>query len=210
MPETEPRHWYAIKVFFNKVFEMEALLSTLPDTETFLPADEVQLKGAAHSQARRRIAVAESEGRTDNRYILQGPVIFQRVPMVTSLLFIRTPESRLPEVEKRLVTKDLLGKRGFLYKSADRQSYAVIPDAQMASFRLVVSQGSQGLDFFSAQDITRFRQGNRVRVKEGPLKGAEGYIKRIRKDRRLLVGIDGVVAVATAFIPPELLEIVGE
>ena len=43
-------------------------------------------------------------------------------------------------------------------------------------------------------------------MKEGPLKGAEGYIKRIRRDRRLLVAIEGFVAVATSFIPPELLE----
>jgi transcription antitermination factor NusG len=40
-----------------------------------------------------------------------------------------------------------------------------------------------------------------VRVTEGPLKGAEGYIRRIRKDRRLLVSIEGVVAVATSYIP---------
>ena len=45
-----------------------------------------------------------------------------------------------------------------------------------------------------------------MRVLEGPLKGAEGYIKRIRKDRRLLVAIEGFIAVATTFIPPQFLE----
>lgn len=210
MSPEQQQKWYAVKVFFNKVFEMEALLAGIPDTETFLPVDRVQLKGAAHSLARRRIAVAESEGRTDARYIQQGPVIYQRVPMVTSLIFVHTLEEHLPELEKRMVGDNLLDKRGFIYRSADKKSYAVIPDAQMASFRLVTSRGSLGLDFFSADDLSRFRQGARVRVKEGPLKGAEGYIKRIKRDRRLVVGIDGVVAVATSFIPPELLEIVGE
>jgi hypothetical protein len=47
-------------------------------------------------------------------------------------------------------------------------------------------------------------------VLEGPLKGAEGYIKRIRKDRRLLVAIEGFIAVATSFIPFQYLEKVPE
>lgn len=205
--EQKPRNWYALKVFFNKVFEMEALLETVPDTETYLPVDRVQLKGQAHSLARKRIAEEKPEAR---KYIQEGPFIYERVPMVTSLLFVHTPEERLPEIENALLADNLLDKRGFIYKSADRQSYAVIPEKQMSSFRLVTSKGSTGLDFFSADDITRFKQGDKVRVKEGPFQGAEGYIKRFRRERRLLVGVEGIVAVATSFIPPELLEIVPE
>lgn len=40
-----------------------------------------------------------------------------------------------------------------------------------------------------------------MRVTEGPFKGAEGYIKRIKGNRRLIVSIEGVVAVATTYIP---------
>ena len=205
--EQTPRNWYALKVFFNKVFEMEALLETVPDTETYLPVDRVQLKGPAHSLARKRIAEQKPEAR---KYIQEGPFIYERVPMVTSLLFVHTPEERLKDIENALLADNLLDKRGFIYKSADRQSYAVIPEKQMTSFRLVTSKGSTGLDFFSADDITRFKQGDKVRVKEGPFQGAEGYIKRFRRERRLLVGVEGIVAVATSFIPPELLEIVPE
>jgi transcription antitermination factor NusG len=61
------------------------------------------------------------------------------------------------------------------------------------------------LEFFSDEDMTRYKTGDKVRVLEGPLKGAEGYIKRIRKDRRLLVSIEGFIAVATSFIPPQFL-----
>ena len=42
-------------------------------------------------------------------------------------------------------------------------------------------------------------------VTGGPFKGAEGHIKRIKRDRRLIVTIKGVVAVATAYIHPSLL-----
>jgi transcription antitermination factor NusG len=43
-------------------------------------------------------------------------------------------------------------------------------------------------------------------VTDGPFKGAEGHIKRIKRDRRLIVSIDGVVAVATTYIHPKFLK----
>jgi len=51
-----------------------------------------------------------------------------------------------------------------------------------------------------------FRPEDRVRVIDGEFKGAEGYIKRIKGNRRLVVAIEGVVAVATAYIPSCYLE----
>ena len=94
---------------------------------------------------------------------------------------------------------------GYIYKNTEKE-YAVVPDREMASFRLVVEQGSKGLEFFADDDISRYATGDRVRVKEGPLSGAEGYIKRIRRDRKLLVVIEGIIAVATSYIPPQNLE----
>ena len=50
------------------------------------------------------------------------------------------------------------------------------------------------------------RRGDRVRVTEGVFKGAEGYIRRVKGNRRLIVSIEGVVAVATTYIPGCFLE----
>ena len=55
-------------------------------------------------------------------------------------------------------------------------------------------------------DRPEYHMGDRVVVTQGPFKGAEGHIKRIKKDRRLVVTIPGVVAVATAYIPPDFLK----
>ena len=51
-----------------------------------------------------------------------------------------------------------------------------------------------------------FKPGERVRVTEGPFKGAQGVIKRIKKDRKLLVSINGIVVVAVSHIPGQFLE----
>ncbi len=191
-------HWYALKVFYNKVFEIEAGLGEM-GLETYIPVRTVQLKGEDHLRAARRLATPD-DSRHDNQFIQAGPLIFKRVPIVSSLLFVQAPEDRIPEIES------LILGRGFIYRTADRKRASVIPDKQMAMFRMVCSSGAEGLEFFSDEDMTRYKQGDRVRVLEGPLKGAEGYIKRIRKDRRLLVAIEGFIAVATSFIPPQFLE----
>ncbi len=205
----EPQlHWYAVKVFYNKVFELEASLEA-QGYATFIAVDKVILKGEAHLLARKRIASLKAEGMADRRYEEEGAQILQRVPMVSSLLFVRSDSEEIKSIDSFL--KNFGGQaKGFVYKSAQedgRYDYAAIPDKQMETFRLVTSRGSEGLEFFSADDISRFKTGCKVRVTEGPFKGAEGYIKRIRRDRRLLVNVEGIVAVVTAFIDPAFLEI---
>ncbi len=198
--EESKLNWYALKVFYNKVFEIEALLGDM-GLETYIPVRQVQLKGEEHMRIARRLAMPDDR-RRDNQFVQTGPIIFKRVPIVSSLLFVCAPKERLPEISA------CVEDRGFVYKMADRKTDAVIPDKQMAMFRMVCSSGADGLEFFSDEDMTRYKAGDRVRVLEGPLKGAEGYIKRIRKDRRLLVSIEGFIAVATSYIPPQFLEVV--
>lgn len=200
--EESKRNWYALKIFFNKVFEIESRLTEM-GLETYIPVRQVQLKGEEHLRAARRLATPD-DTRRDNRYVQVGPIIYKREPVVSSLLFVCASESDLPEI-----IRTVFGK-GFVYKMADGDRYAVIPDKQMAMFRMVCSSGADGLEFFADDDLTRYKQGDKVRVLEGPLKGAEGYIKRIRKDRRLLVSIEGFIAVATSFIPPQFLEKVSD
>lgn len=203
-------YWYAVKVFFNKVFKMEDILFDM-GLETYLAVQKVQLKGAEHMAAARKLASVPFGYRADARYIQEGPVIYERKPLVNSLIFVKATAPQIKEVAQRL-KDDAPGDKplGFVYKKADFKEYAAIPDSQMASFRLVTESGQSGLDFFANDEITRYKTGDRVRVTGGPLKGAEGYIKRIKKDNRLLVCIEGVIAVATSYIPNELLEKVTE
>ena len=195
---TDHSGWYALKVFFNKVFEIEDLLAGA-GFETYVPVRKVELKGEEFLRVKRRLALQDDD-RNDRKYEIVGPRIYKRETVVTSLAFVRATEDDIPWIRNQLEGK------GFVYMTADRKRPSVIPERQMAMFRLVASSGEEGLEFFSDERIVRYAQGDRVRVKEGPLKGAEGYIKRIRRDRRLLVAIEGFIAVATSYIPPELLE----
>jgi transcription antitermination factor NusG len=199
------KKWYAIKVFFNKVFKMEDILSDM-ELETYLPVQRVNLKGQEFLKVSRMLFMVDENHRKDSRYVQEGPVIYERKPLVTSLIFVRADDASIHAVDARLKEELQMGRMlGFIYKSADFKKWAVIPDSQMDSFRLLTQHGGNGLSFFT-NDLVQFMQGDKVRVIEGPLKGAEGYIKRIKKDRRLLVCVEGVIAVASSYIPERMLE----
>ena len=97
------------------------------------------------------------------------------------------------------------GNKASIYRNASRTQPAIIRDKEMEVFRFVVTAGHQGLTLLG-DDRPEYHLGDRVVVTQGPFKGAEGHIKRIKKDRRLVVTIPGVVAVATAYIHPDLLK----
>ena len=59
-------------------------------------------------------------------------------------------------------------------------------------------------------DKPEYHCGDLVRVTDGPFKGTEGHIIRIKKDRRLVVSIKGIAAVATTYIHPQFLETIEE
>ena len=203
-------NWYAVKVFYNKVFEMEDRFAAM-GLETYLAVDKIPLKGEAHLAAARKLAQIPEGGRADSRLVREGPVIYKREPMVKSLIFVRADETGISQVAEMLKgPADINKPEGFVYRTPDWQAFSVIPDKQMTLFQLVTSSGELGIKVFSDDELTHFRQGKKVRVIEGPLTGAEGYIKRVQKNRRLLIAIEGIVAVTTSYIPPQFLETISE
>ena len=50
------------------------------------------------------------------------------------------------------------------------------------------------------------KKGDKVRITGGIFSGVEGVFVRVKGDRRVVVSIQGIMAVATAFIHPSLIE----
>ena len=82
-----------------------------------------------------------------------------------------------------------------------------IPDKDMENFIAVASTLDEDLVFLT-EVSDKLREGQNVKVKEGPFKGVEGKIVRIRKSRRILVELPGMLAVASTYVAPEELEII--
>lgn len=133
----------------------------------------------------------------------RGMEFFAPVEVIGSLLFLHCSEEEL----WAFMADHREGV--YLYRMAGSTLAAVIPDREMEVFRFVVTAGREGLELLG-DDRPEYHLGDRVVVTDGPFKGAEGHIRRIKKDRRLVVTIAGVVAVATTFIHPSLLKKVEE
>lgn len=164
-------HWYALKVFFNKVFDVEKITSHA-GIESYIPCKTVVVEqGKVRKTVRRTL--------------------------VSSLMFIRSTQAYALGLQAELTGRVMLYT--YLDKEGRKQP-SVISDYEMNMFRLVASSGEEGIDYFG-DTSSLFTVGERVRVIDGPFKGAEGYIRRIKGKRRLIVAITGVCAVATSFIP---------
>lgn len=130
---------------------------------------------------------------------VNGRLVTRQIQLAPSLLFVRCTREELLRFKQDHFS-DLM-----LYRQADRMEPAPIDDREMEIFILVTSAG-EGAALEYVGDRFDFKTGERVRVTEGPFKGAEGIIKRIKKDRKLLVAIQGVVVVAVSHIPGAFLE----
>ena len=75
----------------------------------------------------------------------------------------------------------------------------------MADFIAVASTMDEDL-IYMTEINDKLREGQTVRVKNGPFAGVEGKIVRIRKSRRILVELPGMLAVATTYVSPEDVE----
>lgn len=167
--EQEENHWYALKVFFNKVFDIEDTLTEYGVT-TYIPC-EIQGNGK------------------------------NRKPLINSLMFFKSTHDFARNIN------NILYNKAFVYTTGTdfgKKPYA-IPEKEMNIFMLVCSSGESGLEYFGAEESI-FNKGDHVKVIDGAFKGAEGYIRRIKGNRRLFVSIQGVCAVATSYIPQCFLE----
>ena len=169
-------HWYALKVFFNRVFEIEDYIKQ-QGIDSYIPCETV--------------VVTQRNGKKKK----------VRKPVISSLLFFRSTERQAVALQVQLDGRVMLyTRRENLTKRPIR-----IPDKEMGIFMLVSSSGEQGLEYFS-DDSLRFQKGEHVRVIDGRFKGAEGYICRIKGNHRLIVAIQGVCAIATSYIPQCFLQ----
>ena len=169
-------HWYAAKVFFNKVFAIDEILKQQGIT-TYFPTEKRER--SVHGVTRQVTC-----------------------PMIASLLFFRTTELQATAIER-----SLLGQISLYSHITDTGRHPIaIPDHEMNMFMLVASSGEQGIEVMPQEILAKVKVGSRVRVTDGPFKGSEGNICRIRGRRRMIVSIQGICAIVTTYIPNGFLQ----
>jgi len=120
-------------------------------------------------------------------------------PILNNLVFIKTDDNIVRQIE----TIDGLRAP---YLDCTTGKPAVVSDEEMQRFQQVLAMKNVRAQFLP-DHIGRFATCPKVRVKAGEFAGTEGYVFRIRGDRKLVIAL-GTVAVAISGIHHTLLELI--
>ena len=123
------------------------------------------------------------------------------VPAIHNLVFVHSTRKQLEEIKE--AKGAILPIRYIM--DCETQQPITIPDVQMRSFIAVAGNCDQQVVYLDPTTIN-LKRGQRVRITGGVFEGVEGEFVRIKDDRRGVVVIQGLMAVATAFIHPSLIE----
>ncbi len=118
------------------------------------------------------------------------------VPIIPGLVFLHTATDMCYRL------KNEYSLNVFFIRDKENRLPTVIPDKQMEDFMKLLNFPEGGITVLTSE----LKQGQRVRVIQGPFKGVEGELMRIGGDRRVVVRLEGVLSIATAFIHPSFLQ----
>ena len=81
----------------------------------------------------------------------------------------------------------------------------IVPDNQIKSLQIICEK--EGSDTLVLQEeVTKFKQGEKVKIIEGNFAGVTGIVARYRGQQRVGLVIDGLLTAVTAYIPSAFLQ----
>lgn len=125
-----------------------------------------------------------------------GKIEQRTVAVVHNLLFVHSTREALDPWKR--IHEEEAALRYTIDKSTGKPM--IVDNKSMQDFMRVIAQADDSLLFLDNPDII-LTKGQKVEIILGPLKGVQGYILRIRRDRRVVVSLHGIVSVALAAMP---------
>ena len=168
--------WYVLRVTYQRELVAHRLLGEM-GILSFVPTERVR---------RRKVG---------------GGHYFREVAKLHNYIFIHTTLDELQQIKENTIPylRYIMGK-----DDEGRPIKQFVPQKQMEDFMAICqSEGAKMLD-----ENFGLKEGDRVRILVGPLKDVEGvYIRTsARHEKRVVVRIEGVAAVATAALPAAAVE----
>lgn len=124
------------------------------------------------------------------------------VPVIRDLIFVRAVQSELQRVKDR---------NPYLQYMIDIRNgqKIIVPDEQMRQFIAVAGTYDEHLIFFNPDEVN-LRKGTKVRIIGGDFEGYEGVFIKVKgaRDRRVVISLQGIIAMAMATISPDLIEVI--
>lgn len=123
--------------------------------------------------------------------------------VIPRVLFIKTTVGKALSLEGECRTGSRPAPPFWIYRNPKSDKIQPIVQKSIDLFRLLTSSDTSSCSIYTAEDFT---VDQRVRITGGPYQGYEGFVKRIKKNRHVIVEIEGLCMVILPFIHPDLLE----
>lgn len=173
-------HWFPMRITYHREMKIKALLDEM-GIESFLPM---------HWE------VVETKDGGKKRMLL---------PAIHNLIFVKSTQKFLTELK---MTREEFAPMRYIMKrplvKGEKSEIMLVPDKQMDNFIRVASVQDDRVMFLENNDFIK-KIGQRVKVVDGYFSGVEGVVKRINKNKRIVVQLEGIAAVAIAFVPTNCL-----
>mgnify|MGYP001087387728 FL=1 len=134
--------------------------------------------------------------------IRRGRKVRALVPVIRNLVFVHARPSEVQRFKSQIT---------YLQYITDTRSgrKIVIPDHDMQRFIAVAGTYNDHLLYFQPEELN-LSKGTKVRITGGDFEGQEGVFLKVKgaRDRRVVIAIQGIIAVAMATIHPDLIEVI--
>ena len=176
--QTECLQWFPMRVTYSRELKMKACFNSL-NIECFLPM---------------RYEI-ENDG-------LDG--MEKLVPAIHNLIFVHSTQKTLTDL--KMEKKEFAPLRHIM-KSMENgeKKILTVPDCEMENFMRVASKQDGSVFFIDNSDYIN-KVGKKVMITAGQFKDVVGVIKRIKKNKCVVVRIEGVAAVAITYVPSRFVK----
>lgn len=134
--------------------------------------------------------------------IRRGKKVRVLAPVIHNLLFVHARPSDLKRVKSKVT---------YLQYITDTRSgqKIIVPDIEMQRFIAVAGTYNDHLLYFRPEELN-LSKGTKVRITGGEFAGQEGIFLKVKgaRDRRVVIEIRGVIAVAMTTLHPDLIEVI--
>lgn len=133
-----------------------------------------------------------------------GRVVIRTVSLLHNYIFVHATLAQIKEIKENHITflRYMMG-----HDEDGNRCHQIVPDDQMRNFIAITGNDSAIVKYLDP-NVIDLTKGDRVRILSGPFEGVEGTFMKIsaKNEKRVVVKIEGVAAVATAAIPAALVE----
>ena len=123
------------------------------------------------------------------------------VPAVSNLIFIRSTQEQLTRL--KMYDKRFEPLRYMIRKSDidNEQEILTVSDKSMDNFLKVAQLPNENVFYLDINDHVLSNIGKRVLITAGPFVGVEGIVKRIKRNKHVVIQLDDILAAAITYVP---------